>query len=104
VLRRVDPAHAPENVVTRSDERAQLQRDWMAGSAECDRQAEDALAKAAQVLTERIPGRAQTPSWRRSGLDRPKVGTLSHAEAVRSTAATAFSVDQGRVNSFSTWY
>jgi hypothetical protein len=101
VLSMVDPAYALESAANRGDERGQIQRDWIGASTECDRLARDALAKAAQVLTEHIPGRpAETElaqAWAQVGQG---WATLSHAEAARSIAAAAFAVDQGGVNTF----
>lgn len=73
----VDPADALENLVTRHAERGQIQRDWIVASAECDRQAREALAKAAEALTENIPAGAETPSWRGPGLRSARGGLLS---------------------------
>jgi hypothetical protein len=101
VLNMVDPAYALENAATRGDERGQIQRDWIAASAECDRQARDALARATQVLTEHIPGRPPetelAQAWAHVGQG---WAALSHAEAARSIAVAAFAVDQGGVNTF----
>jgi hypothetical protein len=44
----VDPADALLNPATKHAERGQIQRDWIAASAECGRQAREALAKAAE--------------------------------------------------------
>ena len=97
----VDPAGALEDPVTRRTERGQIQRDWILASAECDRQARDALAKAAEALNEHIPGRPADAELARAWAE---VGqgwaTLSYAEAARSIAAAAFAVDQGGVNTF----
>ena len=95
----VDPADALENPVTRHAERGQIQRDWIAASADCDRQARDALAKAAEALTEHIPGRRADAELARVWAE---VGqgwaTLSYAEAARSIAVAAFALDQGGAN------
>lgn len=97
----VDPADALQDPVTRGAERGQIQRDWIAASAESGRKAREALAKAAEVLADNIPGRrpdaelAQTWAEVAQGW-----ASLSHAEAVRSIAAAAFAVDQGGVNIF----
>lgn len=103
MLRMVDPSYALENPVTRGDERGQIQRDWIVASAESDRQARDALAKAAQVLTEHIPGRHPdtdlAQAWAQVGQG---WATLSYAEAARSITVAAFAVDQGGVNTFPT--
>jgi hypothetical protein len=53
----VDPADALENPVTGHAERGQIQRDWIVASVERDHQAREALAKAAETLTQNIPGR-----------------------------------------------
>jgi hypothetical protein len=99
VLTMVNPADALENPVTRHAERGQIQRDWIAASAECDRQARDALTKATEALTEHIPGRRPDAELARAWAE---VGqgwaTLSYAEAARSIAAAAFAVDQAGVN------
>jgi hypothetical protein len=97
----VDPADALKNSVAGQAERGQLQRDWIAASADCDGQARAALAKAAEALTEHIPGRHVDAELARAWAE---VGqgwaTLSHAEAARSIAAAAFAVDQGSVHTF----
>ncbi len=76
-----------------------MQRDWIADSAECGRQARKALAKAAEVLAEDVPGRRPDAELARAWAE---VGqgwaTLSHAEAARGVAAAAFAVDQTGVN------
>jgi hypothetical protein len=46
----VDPADALQDPVTSRAERGQIQRDWIAASAESGRQATEALGKAAEVL------------------------------------------------------
>jgi hypothetical protein len=103
LLTMVDPADALENPSTRRAERAQIQRDWILASTECDRQARDALAKAAEVLNEHFPGRTADTELARAWAD---IGqgwaTLSQAEAARSIATAAFAVDQGGVNTFPT--
>lgn len=98
----VDSADALENSVNRRDERGQIQRAWIAASAECDRQARDALAKATtEVLTAHTPGRRPdtelAQAWAEVGQG---WATLSYAEAARSIAAAAFAVDQEGVNTF----
>jgi hypothetical protein len=103
LLPMVDPADALENPDTKRTERGQIQRDWILASVECDRQARGALAKAAEVLNERLPGRPVDAELARAWA---QVGqgwaTLSQAEAARSIAAAAFAVDQGGVNTFPT--
>ena len=95
----VDHADALENPVNRRDDRGQIQRAWIAASAECDRQARDALAKATEALTEHTPGRRPdtelAQAWAEVGQG---WATLSYAEAARSIAAAAFAVDQEGVN------
>jgi hypothetical protein len=95
----VDSADALQNPVTGQVERGELQRDWIIASAECGRQAREALLKAAEVLAENIPGRRPDAelalAWAEIGR-----ATLSHAEAARSVASAAFAVDQGGVNTF----
>jgi hypothetical protein len=96
-----DLADALQNVTTRHEERGQLQRDWIMSSAECGRQAKEALAKAAEILADDIPGRPPDAELARAWAE---VGqgwaTLSQAEATRSVAAAAFSVDQKGVNTY----
>jgi hypothetical protein len=103
LLTMVDPADALKNSDTRRTERGQLERDWILASAECGRQARDALAKAAEALNEQVPGRPADSELARAWAE---VGqgwaALSHAEAARSIAAAAFAVDQGGVNTFPT--
>jgi hypothetical protein len=53
----VDPADALRDPVTSRAERGQIQRDWIAASAESGRQATEALGKAAEMLAGGIPGR-----------------------------------------------
>jgi hypothetical protein len=97
----VDPADALENGVIRHAERGQIQRDWIVASAECDRQAREALAKAVEALTENVPGRRPDAELARAWAE---VGqgwaALSYAQATRSIAAAAFAVDQGGVTIF----
>jgi hypothetical protein len=96
-----DPADALQDPVTRRAERGQIQRDWIAASADSGRQAREALAKAAEVLAENIPGRRPDAelalAWAEIGQG---WASMSHAEAARSIAAAAFAVDQGGVNTF----
>jgi hypothetical protein len=93
----VDPADALQDLV----ERGQLQRDWIVASAECSRQAREALLKAGEVLAEDIPGRRPDTdlalAWAEVGQ---AWATLSHAESARSIAAAAFAADQAGVNTF----
>jgi len=90
-----DPADALRDLTTRHVERGQLQLDWIVSSAECGHQAKLALAKAAEILADDIPGRPPDAELARAWAE---VGqgwaTLSHAEAARSIAAAAFSIDQ----------
>lgn len=53
----VDPADALQDRATRHAEREQLQRDWIAASAESDHEAREASVKTAAALTDMIPGR-----------------------------------------------
>lgn len=57
------------------------------------------LIKAAEILADDIPGRPPHSELARAWAE---VGqgwaTLSHAEAIRSVAAAAFSIDQKGVN------
>jgi hypothetical protein len=95
----VDPADALQDPVTRHAERGQIQRDWIAASAQSGRQAREALAKATEVLTEVIPGRRPDTELARAWAEIAQGwGTVSHAEAARSIAAAAFAVDQVGVN------
>ena len=97
----VDPAGALRDPVTSRAERGQIQRDWIAASAESGRQATEALGKAAEMPAGGVPGRRPDAELARAWAE---IGqgwaTLSHAEAARSIAAAAFAVDQGRVNTF----
>lgn len=96
-----DPADALQDPVTRRAERGQVQRDWIAASAESGRQAREALAKTANVLAENIPGhRPDTELARALAKVAQGWASLSHAEAVPSIAAAAFAVDQGGVITF----
>ena len=97
----VDPADALQDTVTGRAERAQIERDWILSSAETGRQAREALTKAAEVLAETIPGRRPdadlAQAWAEIGQG---WAALSHAEAVRSIAAAAFTVEQTGVNTY----
>jgi hypothetical protein len=97
----VDPADALRDPVAGRAERGQIQRDWIAASAESGRQATEALGKAAEVLAGGIPGRRPDAELARAWAE---IGqgwaTLSHAEAARSIAAAAFAVDQGGGSTF----
>jgi hypothetical protein len=53
----VDPGDALQDPVTSRAERGQIQRDWIAASADSGRRATEALAKAAEMLAGNIPGR-----------------------------------------------
>ena len=94
----VDPADALRDPVAGGAERGEIQRDWIAASAEPGRQATEALGKAAEMLAGGIPGRPGSAQLARAWAE---IGqgwaTLSHAEAARSIAAAAFAVDQGGV-------
>jgi len=95
----VDPADALQDPVAGRAERGQIQRDWIAASAEPGRQATEALGKAAEMPAGGIPGRRPDAelarAWAEIGQGR---ATLSHAAAARSIAAAAFAVDQAGVN------
>jgi hypothetical protein len=97
----VDPADALHDPVAGRAERGQIQRDWIAASAESGRQATEALGEAAEMLAGGIPGRRPgaelARAWAEIGQGR---AALSHAEAARSIAAAAFAVDQGGVSTF----
>ena len=90
-----------DDPVTSRAERGQIQRDWIAASAESGRQATEALGEAAEMLAGGIPGRRPGAELARAWAE---IGqgwaALSHAEAARSIAAAAFAVDQGGVNTF----
>ena len=61
----------------------------------------EALAKAADVLTDIILGRRPDTELARAWAEIAQGwATLSHAEAGRSTAAAAFGVDQQGLNTF----
>jgi hypothetical protein len=97
----VDPADALQDPVNRHVERGQLQRDWIAASAESGREAREALAKAAAALTDIIPGRRPDAEAAQAWAEVAQGwASLSQAEAVRSIAAAAFAVDQVGVNTF----
>src|SRR5258706_10956239 len=102
VLLMVDPAEVLQDSTARRAERGQLQRDWIIFSAECARQAKHALAKAAEVLAEDVPGRRPdaevAQAWAAVGQG---WATLAHAEAARSVAAAAFTVDQAGISVYS---
>jgi hypothetical protein len=53
----VDPADALQDPVTSRAQCGQIQRDWIAASAESGRQATEALGNAAEMLAGGIPGR-----------------------------------------------
>ena len=73
-----DPADALQDPVTRHAERGQLQRDWITASAESGRQAREALAKAAEVLTEIFLAVGRTRRWPKPGLRLLKDGPACH--------------------------
>jgi hypothetical protein len=76
----VHPADALQNPVTKSAERGQIQRDWIAASAESGRQAREGLAKAAEALTEDIPGRRPDTELARAWAELAQSwASLSHA-------------------------
>lgn len=98
-----DIVNALQDSGSRSTERGELQRDWIVSSAECSHRAEEALAKAAEVLADHVPGQRPdhelAQSWAAVGHG---WATLSHAEATRSMAVAAFTVDQIGVNTYPT--
>ena len=100
----VDPADALQDPVSSRAERGQIQRDWIAASADSGRQATEALGKAAEMLAGGIPGRRPDAELARAWAE---IGqgwaTLSHAEAARSIAAAAFAMDQGGLSMFPAW-
>jgi len=97
----VDPADALQNPITGSAERGQIQRDWIAASAESGRRAKEALAKTAAVLDENVPGRRPDTELAQAWAEVAQGwANLSQAEATRSIAAAAFAVDQGGINTF----
>jgi hypothetical protein len=78
-----------------------MQRDWIAASDECGRQAREALVRAAEVLAVSVPGRPPDTELARAWAELGQGwAALSHAEAVRSIAAAAWVVDQAGVNTF----
>ena len=100
-----DPSDALQDAITRSDGRGQIQRDCIVASAESGRQAREALARAADVLTD-----TRSPIGHRPDTEVARVwaeiaqgwASLSHAEATRSIAASTFGMDQQGVNTFPT--
>ena len=98
----VDPAEVLQDSAARRTERGQLQRDWIIFSAECGRRASQALAKAAEILAEDVPGRPPdagvAQAWAAVGQG---WAALSDAEAARSVAAAAFAADQVGVSVYS---
>jgi hypothetical protein len=67
-----------------------MQRDWITASADCDRQAREALAKAAEALTGHVPGRRPDTELARAWAEVAQGwAALSHAEAARSIATAA---------------
>jgi hypothetical protein len=96
-----DPAEVLRDPITGREQRGQMQRDWIAASDECGRQAREALARAAEVLAESVPGRPPDTGLARAWAELGHGwAALSHAEAVRSIAAAAWVVDQAGVNTF----
>jgi hypothetical protein len=103
LLLMVDIVNALQDSSTRHAERGELQRDWVVSSAECSHRAEEALAKAAEVLADHAPRERPDDELARAWA---AVGqgwaSLSHAEAVRSMAAAAFAADQVGVTTYPT--
>lgn len=101
LLLMVDMAESLQNPTIRRTEREELQRDWIVFSAECSRHAREALAKAAEVLTDAIPGHTADSelagAWAAVGQG---WATLSHAEATRCVAAATYAIDQVGVNTY----
>jgi hypothetical protein len=94
----VDPVDARHDPVVRPAERGQIQRDWLADSAESSQRAKEALDKAAEVLAATIPGRLPDTELIRARAEIAQGwASLSQAEATRSIA-TPFAVDQSGVN------
>src|SRR5204863_3774699 len=95
LLPMADPAEVLQDPITGREQRGQMQRDWIAASDECGRQARAALARAAEVLAESVPGRPPDTELARAWAELGQGwAALSHAEAVRSIAAAAWVVDQ----------
>src|SRR5437016_4154651 len=71
------------------------QQEWLAASARCARNAEDALRKARAAVTEDIPGRPPDTGvaavWAAIGQG---WAALATAEATRSVAAAVMAVEQ----------
>ena len=96
-----EPADALQDPAARRAERGQLERDWITASAESCREAREALAKAATALTDTIPGRRPDAEVAQAWAEVAQGwASLSHADVVRSIAATAFAADQAGVNTF----
>jgi hypothetical protein len=95
--------NALQDSASRSTDRGELQRDWIVSSAKCSHRAEEALAKAAEVLADHAPGQrpdnALAQTWAAVGHG---WAALAHAEATRSMAIAAFAVDQIGVNTYPT--
>lgn len=74
--------------VIRGTGREELDRDWLAASAECGWRAREALTRATEVLTGELPGRRPdsdlAAAWAAVGQG---WAALCHAEAARGTAA-----------------
>lgn len=101
LLLMIEVVNALQDPVTSHAERGELQRDWIVSSAECGHRAKEAVTKAAEVLAEHIPGRRPDEElarvWTAVGQG---WAALSHAEAARGVAATAFAVDQSGVKTY----
>jgi hypothetical protein len=75
--------------------RRRLQREWLAASAGCAHNAEDAFRKATAAVTENIPGRPTdtglATAWAAIGQG---WAVLAAAEATRSAATAMMPVEQ----------
>ena len=78
--------------------RRRLQQEWLAASARCARNAEDALGKASAVVTEDIPGQPPdvglATAWAAIGEG---WAVLAVAEATRSAAAAVMPAEQTEI-------
>ena len=78
--------------------RRRLQQEWLAASARCARNAEDALGKATAVVTEDIPGQLPdvglATAWAAIGEG---WAVLAAAEATRSAATAVMPAEQTEI-------
>jgi hypothetical protein len=78
--------------------RRRLQQDWLAASARCARNAEDALGKAIAVATEDIPGQPPdvglATAWAAIGEG---WAVLAAAEATRSAVTAVMPAEQTEI-------